>query len=508
VAKLLIYRGETLLEERDLTEQTATIGRGAQNTIVLEDPSKGVSREHAEIRYAGGRYTLVDRQSQNGIWVSGSRVPAVVLEPDVIASVGPYRLTVKAPVAPPMPAGTLETTIPEPAPEPTLAGVRAAPLELDKLVPEVKAAPAPLPPPPTPSAPKPPRQTGAGPQGSGVTASRAGRAIAIGVVLIALSAFIGYKVIHTPPPPPPVWDEAVADSLVAGGKCQEALDTQITPALKADPNNPKAIALRDRCASPPPQAPPTASVPPTVPPVPERLNQADSLLAAKECQQAIDIANAVLTEEPANDRAKDIVSRGNTCLAPPPAPTEKPTVPVAVAVPPSQGGLEPLPNETDKAYRERNKGMRSKFDEAITLLQNKKYQQAKRALDDIASQVPNGYLDLAQRRQEAVEGMRSEAKAAFDAAQAADRGNEFETALNLYRRAHDQDPAIQVDALIQKLNERRIALGTDRCNRGLTEASFGNNPEAIRLLQDAVKFLPANHECVAKARETLQKLGK
>ena len=504
MAKLLIYRGETLLEERDLTEQTVTIGRGAQNTIVLEDPSKGVSRDHAEIRYAGGRYTLVDRQSQNGIWVSGSRVPAVVLEPDVIASVGPYRLTVKAPVAPPIPAGALETTIPEPAPEQTLAGVRAAPLELDKLVPEVKAAPVP-PPPPTP---KPPRQTGAGSRGSGATASRVGVAIAAGVVLIALSAFIGYKVMH-PPPKAPVWDEAVAESLVAGGKCQEALDTQITPALKADPNNPKAIALRDRCASPPPpQAPPTASVPPTVPPVPERLNQADSLLAAKECQQAIDIANAVLTEEPANDRAKDIVSRANTCLAPPPAPTEKPPVQVAVAIPPSQGGLEPLPNETDKAYRERNKGMRSKFDEAITLLQNKKYQQAKRALDDIAPQVPNGYLDLAQRRQEAVEGMRSDAKATFDQAQAADRANEFETALNLYRRAHDIDPSIQVDALIQKLNERRIALGNDRCTRGLTEGSYGNNAEAIRLLQDAVKFLPANHECVAKAREMLQRLGK
>jgi tetratricopeptide (TPR) repeat protein len=507
VPKLLIYRGETLLEERDLTEQTVTIGRGAQNTIVLEDPSKGVSREHAEIRYAGGRYTLVDRQSQNGIWVSGSRVPAVVLEPDVIASVGPYRLTVKAPVAPPVPAGTLETTIPEAAPEQTLAGVRAAPLELDKLAPDVKAAPAPPPPAPAPKPSKPPRQTGTESRGTGVTTSRAGLAIAAGIALVALSAFIGYKVIHKPPPPP-AWDEAVAESLVASGKCQEALDTQIAPALKADPNNPKAIALRDRCAAPPPQAPPTASVPPTVPPVPERLNQADSLLAAKECQQAIDIANAVLSEEPANDRAKDIVSRGTTCLAPPAATTEKPTVAAAVAVPPSQGGLEPLPNETDRAYRERNKGMRSKFDEAITLLQNKKYQQAKRALDDIAPQVPNGYLDLAQRRQEAVEGMRGEAKAAFDSAQAADRANDFETALNLYRRAHDIDPSIQVDALMQKLNERRIALGTDRCNRGLTEASFANNQEAIRLLQEAVKFLPANHECVAKARETLQKLGK
>ena len=51
MAKLLIYRGESLLDERELTEQTLKIGRGAQNDIVLEDPGKGVSREHAELRF-------------------------------------------------------------------------------------------------------------------------------------------------------------------------------------------------------------------------------------------------------------------------------------------------------------------------------------------------------------------------------------------------------------------------------------------------------------------------
>ena len=97
MAKLLIFRGETQVQEHELKEQTVRIGRGTQNDVVLEDPGKGVSRHHAEIRFEGGRYTLVDLQSQNGIWVSGSRVPSVVLEPGVTAALGPFRLMMPAP---------------------------------------------------------------------------------------------------------------------------------------------------------------------------------------------------------------------------------------------------------------------------------------------------------------------------------------------------------------------------------------------------------------------------
>ena len=96
MAKLRILRGETTHAEFELKGQTARIGRGPENEIVLEDPGKGVSRTHAVIRFDAGRYILVDNKSQNGIWVSGSRVPSVVLAPRVVASVGPFRLTIEA----------------------------------------------------------------------------------------------------------------------------------------------------------------------------------------------------------------------------------------------------------------------------------------------------------------------------------------------------------------------------------------------------------------------------
>ena len=96
MAKLLIFRGEAPHAEVELTTGTVRIGRSVQNDIVLEDPSKGVSRNHAEIRFEGGHHVLIDKESQNGIWVSGSRVSSVVLAPHVVASVGPFRLMIEA----------------------------------------------------------------------------------------------------------------------------------------------------------------------------------------------------------------------------------------------------------------------------------------------------------------------------------------------------------------------------------------------------------------------------
>ena len=67
-----------------LGRETFRIGRSEQNDLVLEDPGKAVSRNHAEIRYEGGRYVLADLESQNGIWVAGTRVPFVVLDPKIV----------------------------------------------------------------------------------------------------------------------------------------------------------------------------------------------------------------------------------------------------------------------------------------------------------------------------------------------------------------------------------------------------------------------------------------
>ena len=50
----------------------ATIGRGRQADVVLNDPN--VSRQHAEIRPRGGSWVITDLGSTNGSQLNGRRI--------------------------------------------------------------------------------------------------------------------------------------------------------------------------------------------------------------------------------------------------------------------------------------------------------------------------------------------------------------------------------------------------------------------------------------------------
>ena len=58
----------------EVTRSGATVGRGAENAIRLEDLS--VSRRHARITYRQGAYWLSDLGSMGGTWVDGTRLNA------------------------------------------------------------------------------------------------------------------------------------------------------------------------------------------------------------------------------------------------------------------------------------------------------------------------------------------------------------------------------------------------------------------------------------------------
>ena len=517
MAKLLIFRGDTRLDERELARETVRIGRGAQNDLVLEDPGKGVSRNHAEIRFEGGRYTLVDLGSQNGIWVSGARVPSVVLEPGVSAAVGPYRLMVEAPVAAPAAAVAGISDVDTAPIEPTQFSVPVA-VDLESLGSGPKKQ---EPAPPVAEKRSAPAATEA-PRKERIKASTATTSqpsspntrVVYGIaalLLVAAVGFIAYKVMRKPVPA--AWDSSVAQALIASGKCQEALDTQIAPALQKNPSEPQALKLKEECSQKLVQAssPATSSIPPA-PSLDDRLNEAEPLLQANvaaECQKGLDIINAVIAEDATNQRAKDMAAKATACINPtkPAAPavavTEKPAVPV----PPSQGGLEVIQGETDKAYKARMAAARKKYEDAVAVLASQKYAQAAAQFAELMNDVPSGYLDLQQRREEARAGMRAEGKAALEAAQAADAKDNYDAAIAGYRNAHQLDANIQVDALIQRVADRKLAAGRKKCTDGLLDFSLGNNPAATAALQDAVKLLPQTDACSAKARAALQQLS-
>lgn len=82
-----------------VAKTSATLGRGQENTIRLDDLS--VSRRHARIAYRQGGYWLSDLGSMGGTWVDGTRLnaPRRIAAAEVI-DIGLCRLTVSFTVGP------------------------------------------------------------------------------------------------------------------------------------------------------------------------------------------------------------------------------------------------------------------------------------------------------------------------------------------------------------------------------------------------------------------------
>lgn len=78
-----------------VAKAAATIGRGQENTIRLDDLS--VSRRHARIAYKQGGYWLSDLGSMGGTWVDGTRLNAPQrIDAGQIIDIGLCRLTVSS----------------------------------------------------------------------------------------------------------------------------------------------------------------------------------------------------------------------------------------------------------------------------------------------------------------------------------------------------------------------------------------------------------------------------
>lgn len=91
-ARLLVFRNDTVHRAVELGSRGLSIGRGAGNDLLLDDPDRLVSRFHAEVRWEDGRWVLVDLGSQNGTWIESRRVDRVELQAGVPVTIGPYRL--------------------------------------------------------------------------------------------------------------------------------------------------------------------------------------------------------------------------------------------------------------------------------------------------------------------------------------------------------------------------------------------------------------------------------
>ncbi|HEY3884305.1 MAG TPA: FHA domain-containing protein [Vicinamibacterales bacterium] len=534
--KVIIYRGDKQQAERELEQHPLRIGRSPDNDIVLEDPGKGVSRRHAEIRPEDDGYTLVDLESQNGIWVGGSRVPSVRLEPGVAVAVGPYRLVIPEEVstaAAPPPAK-------EPAVEPTeysrpvdarviaavggLLGPSAETGPVEPIVPPAPPASVPIEPivplPPAPaaapgtgsSAVRPaPRDGAASTLRAPSTAKTGGGKsrwavfAAAAVLLLAAAAFGAYKLVLRQAPKP-VWSRAAAVALVNQGRCAEAIQQQIGPALAANPSDPDAIALKAQCAPQPAPPPAPAPAPPAPDPTAQALDAVDASLGTNDCQSALDAVNAVLATAPDNVRAHDLKAKADDCVKA--AARARPALPaVATATAPAKGGLDVLPGETPQAYGRRMQAKKQEYDDALALLQAQHYQQALKAFDAIAATVPAGYLDVAQRRSDARAALRDESGRQYAAGQQAEQNGDFANALQRYQRAHDLDASRDVSADVARVNDQKTRLGHEACANGDAFFLVSRNTDAAAQYLKVVQLLPETDMCYKNAKARLLQIN-
>ena len=218
-----------------------------------------------------------------------------------------------------------------------------------------------------------------------------------------------------------------------------------------------------------------------------------------------------LRATPSNERATELAARAGACAAAvPPAPQTPvaPTGALARREPPSEGGLDLLPQELDKDYQKRKQAMRRRYDDAVSLLRKQEHQQAAREFEEIAQEVPTGYLELAQRRADARDGIKQQAVEAFNLAQAAEKAGDFEAATDAYRHAHALDPSIRLDGPLQRMEEQKIVRGKKRCDEAKLAFSYGENAAAVAAFQDILTLLPPSDPCHALAVDRLKQLGK
>jgi tetratricopeptide (TPR) repeat protein len=120
VAKLVVFRGDTVEKEIPIKRGTLRIGRGDRNDVVLDDSSNGVSRFHAEIRFEGNHFVIIDTNSRNGVWISGRRIKQkATLELGVPVTIGGFELALEDDV----PSGQFELP---PVGQPTIATANTA----------------------------------------------------------------------------------------------------------------------------------------------------------------------------------------------------------------------------------------------------------------------------------------------------------------------------------------------------------------------------------------------
>lgn len=503
--KLTIRGGEIPDREIELADRDLRIGRGEQNDVVLTDPTKSVSRLHAELRQENGAYVLLDLNSQNGLWVRGRREQKITLEVGVPVTIGTYTISLAGVPVPdsdmmrPGPVGrpvnTSDTLIPSdgerPAAKPAAAPVSAARHRT--------AAPG---------------KPGAAPA-LGLIAALAripkpmlfGGFAAFMILIMALGQLFApadkpsggvTTAASAPARPPSPSNKDLRDQHVTSAKSllekndYDAAIKELDDALVAMPGDPEAVDLKAKTTE-------ARTLPVSQVAGQPATGQSG---AAGPTPPTAGSAPATPASPPTQPAANPPVSTRTTSTPPGDRSARNPPPPTG---PPLSIGCRPGETRADCATRGRE--IADRYELAKTAFDGGSFQAAIAQFTDVARDEP-GYKDVALLIALAREGLRTAAQQALDAGTKAESGGDWVAALQHYQRAPQIDSATVVVAeeSVKRVRARMKTEGADAFTRARQYDAVGRIPEALALYDRALRYLPDDDANKKTAKERLDAL--
>ncbi len=449
MARLLVFRGDFVEREIELGGAPIRIGRAPECDVVLEDPERGVSRAHAEVKYEDGGYLIVDLGSQNGIYQYGARVDRAYLEPDSPVMLGPFRLVIDETDAA-SPDATSMLRQPHGA-APSGRRVHSADDDFDD--------------------DRLDDSRGRSRQAAPAWWRAHAKTLWLGGAAVVVAGGLGLTRFLSPQGPT---DEERIIAHLAGARTlleqlepQRAITEHIDPALAIDSNNVDANDLKVRAQE-----------------------LADRMAAG---------AGAGSQAAPPAPSSPD--NRGAAGRTPGIA-TSTPAAAGAAGQTPRARGSDATPERSPESQ------FRAQIDEAKQLRDRGQFLAAERLLEIVIRDAGAGFGDAkatldAIRQRRLQEGQRLFREATDDAA-----NERWDDAVTKFTRAHEIDPTLIVASQLEDIQRKRLDAANAKYKEAEIARKFGSNAEAIRLYEQVIRMLPANHQLAAEAEKRIKELKK
>ena len=508
--KLVITGADGARREIELTTRDLRIGRSPENDLSLPDPTKGVSRMHAELRYENGRYVIIDLNSQNGTWLDGTRVQRADVASGSEIAIGPYRLSLVG-------AGSPESKTTE---DVNVVGPRTMKLDAPAR-PAPPSAPARSGPPPK----RPPVRPAAATPAPGPIAALArlpkpllfGGFFAIALIIIVLGQLFApaepapttTTTAPTTPGGPPSGPEpnaqiiernlGEAKALIDKKDYETAIRDHLDRILLIDPNHAEAANLKvqaeEALRAAQAAAASAASTVPTTPPPASGGGAATTVPPSGGSTASTTVpppsgSSAPITPADGRGTSSGTTARGTTGRA---------------AAPPETLPSPRRANETAQQWRSRNADLTAQYNAARSALERRNFTTAISGFEAIVKAEP-GYLDAPQLLTRAREELRAGGKEAFDAGTKAEAAGNWTAAIESYERAQKIDLSLGAEEAARRASEKMHAAGADAFKRGRQFDAVGRVADALKEYSNAAQWLPDDDANKAVARQRADQL--